>query len=467
MFSNFLNSRHDLCKELVNRLLKKYEYVSVLGKHIKGVSIGVTSFETDIGDTREAQCGFVVRFYNGKCFSEYSFSDITEDTIDDIEKEILTKTVLDEDIANKHVQAGVLEDEPLKETFSREFEGPIPEVKDVVNKLNEYKGYIHTKESKVAFVALSYELYETSSFFISKNRDLKQNFGWNIVVAYIMSREGQKMQSAYKLVCGENPSQNLIDVKDKIDEGIQLSLDLLNAGLIEPGVYDIITNPSITGLIAHEAFGHGVEMDMFVKQRAKARMYVNKPVASPLVNMHDGASATRSCASYFFDDDGVLAHDTLIIEKGILRSGICDAVSGRQLNFKPTGNGRRQDPSRKAYTRMTNTFFEPGKDKLEDMIASIKHGYMLCDTSNGMEDPKNWQIQCVAQYGREIKDGKFTGKIVAPVVMSGYVPDLLMSISMISNDFEVIGSGHCGKGHTEGVTVCDGGPCLKARCKLG
>ena len=105
-------------------------------------------------------------------------------------------------------------------------------------------------------------------------------------------------------------------------------------------------------------------------------------------------------------------------------------------------------------------------DNLDDMIKSIKHGYMLFETNNGMEDPKNWNIQCTAEYGREIKDGKFTGKIVAPVVMSGYVPDLLMSISAVSDDFEVVGAGHCGKGHKEWVTVSDGGPCLKARCKL-
>lgn len=467
MFSNFLNSRHDLCKELVNRLLKKYEYVSLLGKHIKGRSIAVSSFDVDIGDTREAQCGFVVRLYNGKCFSEYSFSDITSDTINQIEQDIYQSANLDKDTLDNHIAAGVLEDEPLVKTFAREFEGAVPETKDIVDKLQEYKGYVHARNEKIAFAHFGYEQYETSSFFISKNRDLKQNFGWCIALVYLMSREKEKMQSSYKLACGENPSLCLEQLKGKLDEAVDLAVELLNAGLIEPGVYDIITSPSITGLIAHEAFGHGVEMDMFVKQRAKARMYVDKPVASPLVNMHDGAGATRSCASYFFDDDGVLAHDTLIIEKGILRSGICDAISGRILNFKPTGNGRRQDPSRKAYTRMTNTFFEPGKDKLEDMIASIKHGYMLFETDNGMEDPKNWQIQCVAQYGREIKDGKFTGKIVAPVVMSGYVPDLLMSISMISDDFEVIGSGHCGKGHKEWVTVSDGGPCLKARCKLG
>ena len=467
MFSNFLNSRHDLCKELVSRLLKKYEYVSILGKHIKGRSIGVSSFDVDIGDTYEAQCGFVVRLYNGKCFSEYSFSDITEQSINQLEQDIYQSANLDKDILDSHIAAGVLEDEPLVQTFAREFEGPNLETKEIVEKFQEYKAYVHAKSPKIAFARLGYEQYETSSFFISKNRDLKQNFGWCINYVSLMSRENEKMQSASALTCGENPSKNLADLKDKLDETVDLAIELLNAGLIEPGIYDIITDTSITGLIAHEAFGHGVEMDMFVKQRAKARMYVNKPVASPLVNMHDGACATNSCASYFFDDDGVLAHDTLIIEKGILRSGICDAISGRILNFKPTGNGRRQDPSRKAYTRMTNTFFEPGKDKLEDMIASIKHGYMLFETSNGMEDPKNWQIQCVAQYGREIKDGKFTGKIVAPVVMSGYVPDLLMSISMISDDFKVVGAGHCGKGHKEWVTVSDGGPCLKARCKLG
>jgi TldD protein len=115
---------------------------------------------------------------------------------------------------------------------------------------------------------------------------------------------------------------------------------------------------------------------------------------------------------------------------------------------------------------MTNTFFCPGKDKLEDMIASIKHGYMLFETNNGMEDPKNWQIQCTAEYGIEIIDGKLTENYVSPVVMSGYVPDLLKSISMVSDDFTIIGSGGCGKGYKEWVRVSDGGPALKVRCKL-
>ena len=207
-------------------------------------------------------------------------------------------------------------------------------------------------------------------------------------------------------------------------------------------------------------------MDMFVKNRAKAKDYIGKPVASKLVNMYDGAAATVSAASYFFDDDGIEAKATCIIKNGILQTGISDSLSAMELGSLPTGNGRRESYKRKVYTRMTNTFFGKGNDTLEAMIKSIKHGYYLCQTNNGMEDPKNWQIQCTASYGLEIKDGKFTGEIVSPVVISGYVVDLLSSITMVSDSCKIIGAGMCGKGHKEWVYVSDGGPCLKAEAKL-
>jgi len=268
-------------------------------------------------------------------------------------------------------------------------------------------------------------------------------------------------------VYGDQMAKIISDMPSAIDKLLDKAKILTRAKPITPGVYDVITDPTITGLIAHEAFGHGVEMDQFVKGRALAKEYVGKYVASSICNMRDGAAAVVSAGSYFFDDDGILAGDTQIIKDGILVTGISDFASAVQLGTSPTGNGRRESSKRKSYSRMTNTFFEKGTDKLEDMIASIDHGYMLFDTNNGMEDPKNWAIQCVAEYGIEIKDGKLTDNYVSPVVMSGYVPDLLKSISMISDDFVVAGSGMCGKGYKEWVRVSDGGPALKVKVKLG
>ena len=466
MFSKYLESKHDLCKELLSRLVDKFPYVSILGKHVAGDSIRVSTFATSVGDTMEKQCGFVCKIYNGKSYSEYSFSDITNESIDKIEKNILNKTKLSESLLSNHVEGKVIPDIPLVQDFFKEKEGKQYSIEEAVKKLTAYKDLIHSKNPKVIQALCLYENYEVSSFFISKNRDLRQNYPWIMAIGMVVVRDGNNVKSARQVSVGTNTDIVFENFEKKIDGTIALAEELLGATMIEPGEYDIITNPSITGLIAHEAFGHGVEMDMFVKHRARARNYVGKQVASPLVEMHDGAAAADSVASYFFDDDGVLAHDTLIIKDGILQTGISDVISAMELGTEPTGNGRRESYKRKAYTRMTNTFFAKGTSKLEDMIKSVKHGYMLFETNNGMEDPKNWNIQCTAEYGREIKDGKFTGKIVSPVVMSGYVPDLLMSISAVSDDFEVIGAGHCGKGHKEWVPVSDGGPCLKARCKL-
>jgi TldD protein len=183
--------------------------------------------------------------------------------------------------------------------------------------------------------------------------------------------------------------------------------------------------------------------------------------------MHDGAAAAKHMSSYLFDDEGTIGTDTIVIEKGILKNGISDLLSALKLGTTPTGNGKRQSFERKAYSRMTNTFFEAGNDTYEDMLASIKKGYLLEGTYSGMEDPKNWGIQCIALLGREIIDGKLTGNIISPVVMTGFVPDLLKSISMVSQKVELSGSGYCGKGYKEYVKVSDGGPYIKAKVRLG
>ena len=84
-----------------------------------------------------------------------------------------------------------------------------------------------------------------------------------------------------------------------------------------------------------------------------------------------------------------------------------------------------------------------------------------------MEDPKHWGIQCIVERGYEIKDGRLTGKVVSPIIMTGYVPDLLGSVSMVSTDRERFGGGGCGKGYKEMVKVSDGGPYMKAKARLG
>ncbi|MBA3708651.1 MAG: TldD/PmbA family protein, partial [Planctomycetes bacterium] len=151
------------------------------------------------------------------------------------------------------------------------------------------------------------------------------------------------------------------------------------ARLPDPGEHDCVFSGEFSGIFAHEAFGHGTEQDMFLKDRAKGAEFLGKPVASPLVRMYDDP-ANGWAASYFFDDEGVLAVPTEIIRDGVLTHGINDRYSAAVLTHggnpvAKTANGRREAYDHKPYTRMTNTFFGAGDQTVEAMIASISHGY--------------------------------------------------------------------------------------------
>lgn len=465
-FSKFLDSRRAPAKALVAQLKQSFTYVSVLGADVKEKRIQVDRNSSAISDGPDTGCGFVVKMSDGNVFFEYSLDDISGD-IPALADKIAAAFQVNAALKDNVVGGIALADEPLVQSFARENDFDRYTEPQRLDFCKKQCAALLDKSEHVlnAFVVLS--TMETSKLFISSNRELDQNYGWVNGIMLVAYQENERMVQAFDVAAEPLLAQVMEQLPERAEKLIHKAHMLTTAKPITPGVYDVITDPSITGLIAHEAFGHGVEMDQFVKDRALAKQFVGEYVASPISNMRDGAAATLSAASYFFDDDGVLAGDTQIIKDGILVTGISDLASATQLGLPPTGNGRRESTRRKAYSRMTNTFFEKGTDKLEDMIASIDHGYMLFETNNGMEDPKNWAIQCVAEYGIEIVDGKLTDNWVSPVVMSGYVPDLLKSISMVSDDLKVIGAGMCGKGYKEWVRVSDGGPALKVKVKLG
>jgi len=253
---------------------------------------------------------------------------------------------------------------------------------------------------------------------------------------------------------------------EELESLVSNAVALLTAERIEPGEYTIVTAPGVAGTICHESFGHGVETDMFLKKRARAAQFIDKVVGSPIVDIYDDPSYSGAYAGYFFDDEGMLAAPTQIVEKGVFRRGITDLYSSAALDLRRSANGRRQDYSRKAYARMTNTFFAAGDSRPEDLFAQVDHGIYLQKWYSGMEDPQGWGIQVTCHYGREIKNGKVTDRVFSPVAITGYVPEVLQSIRGVANDLR-LDSGTCGKGHKEYVPSASGGPHLLLRARLG
>ena len=471
--SEYLEKSKPELKKIISDLSKDFSYVSILGADSTSKTYSVSRSGASV--TEDGLCnerGFVLRVHNGVGYSEYSFNELNyEKVIAEI------KRIAGEDIAHYKKQNlalisyPVIEEEEIAKTFSAEVEKAFDNISDG-EKIARIvairdKGLQYSK--KFLDFAVQYQQVSVRKIFLSTKKDLTQSYAYSIGYFMPIAKDGEKIVNPYSSFSGAAGLELLDEMEQSLETEAKKALDYLIGERVVPGRYEVICSPDVTGLIAHEAFGHGVEMDMFVKDRAKARDYVKKQVASEITDMHDGAATnTKQVSSYFFDDEGVLAQDTLIIKNGILQQGICDTLSALALGVKPAGNGKRQSYERKAYTRMTNTFFSAGKKNFDEMLKSVKHGYLLEDYMSGMEDPKNWGIQCCLGKGYEIKDGKLTGKVVSPVYLTGYVPDLLKSFSEIScdGDFKLSGSGYCGKGYKEYVRTSCGGTYIKAIANL-
>jgi len=321
-------------------------------------------------------------------------------------------------------------------------------------------------DSRIVNAQVSYVEASEYSAFRNRAADLAQRVQRvrMLLVVVVSGDQGVRYNWMTRGACAGLEALEFSD--EELDSLVRNAAALVTAERIEPGEYTIITSPGVTGTICHESFGHGVETDMFLKNRARAAQFIDKAVGSPIVNIYDDPSYPGGYAGYFFDDEGMLASSTQIVEKGIFRRGITDLYSSAALGLSRSANGRRQDYTRKAYARMTNTFFGPGQSRPEDLFAQVDQGIYLEKWYSGMEDPQGWGIQVTCHYGREIKNGKVTDRMFSPIGITGYVPDVLKSIRGVGSDLR-LDSGTCGKGHKEYVPSASGGPHLLLTARLG
>jgi len=321
-------------------------------------------------------------------------------------------------------------------------------------------------DSRIVNVQVNYREIVESKAFVNRTKCLSQNVLRLRLGVVVFVSDGQQLQYDWLSKDGTGGLE-LIQISDEeLRKLCDNAVALLSAEKVPPGMHEVICSPDISGVIAHEAFGHGVELDMFLKNRARSEQYLGKPVASPLVDIVDDPSFAGGYGSYFFDDEGQLASPTYIIRHGVFERGLSDLFSAHILGMPRTANGRRESFERKIYARMSNTFFARGDMSVEQMIGGVDRGVYLSQMSSGMEDPKGWGMQVTSHYGQEILKGKLTGRRFAPVGITGYVPDILQSISAVGDDFALDG-GTCGKGHKEWAPVSSGGPHLRLKARLG
>lgn len=233
----------------------------------------------------------------------------------------------------------------------------------------------------------------------------------------------------------------------------------------EAGEALCIIDSSIAGMVAHEAVGHTVEADL-VLAGSVAKDSIGKVVASPLVNLTDFANTAfgkRAPLPVYVDDEGTVCRDSVIIKDGVLMGYMNNLESALGFGMTPDGNARAYAFSDEPLVRMRNTAIHPGKDRLEDMIASVDNGYFLTRTQNGQADTTG-EFMFGITMGYEIKNGKL-GRALRDTTISGVAFNMLKTVDMLSDTVAWDFAGYCGKKQPMAVSM--GGPAIRCKVNIG
>ena len=335
---------------------------------------------------------------------------------------------------------------------------------DKVRLLEEINAYARDKDSRVRQVSASlsgeWSLVEILRPDGELIRDIRPLVRLNVAVT---AGDGVRQESGSYGAGGRAGYAAFVTPeawRAQVDEALRQALVNLEAEPAPAGEMEVVLGPGWTGVLLHEAVGHGLEGDFNRKKESAFAGRIGQRVAAPGVTVIDDGSISGRRGSLSFDDEGTPTSRTTLIEDGVLVGYIQDRLNARLMGVAPTGNGRRESFAHQPMPRMTNTFMLGGDKDPQEILSTVKDGIYAVNFSGGQVDITSGKFvfNCTEAY--RVKNGK-VGAPVKNAALIGDGPSVLTRVSMIGDDFKLDpGVGVCGKAG-QGVPVGVGQPTIK------
>jgi TldD protein len=250
------------------------------------------------------------------------------------------------------------------------------------------------------------------------------------------------------------------DPEQHAREAVRQAVAMLDAREAPAGELEVVLAPGDSGILLHEAVGHGLEADFNRKKTSNYSDQVGQAVASELCTVVDDATITSSRGSINVDDEGNRPERAVLIEKGVLRGYMQDRQSSEFFASDPTGNGRRESFKSHPMPRMTNTMLLEGPHDPEEILKSVERGVYARKFGGGQVDISNGDFVFSLTEGYLIENGKLTAPLKG-VNLIGNGPDVMRKVTMLGNDLALSdGIWTCGK-EGQSVPVGVGCPTVK------
>jgi TldD protein len=230
---------------------------------------------------------------------------------------------------------------------------------------------------------------------------------------------------------------------------------LLTADLCPAGTMTLILDATQAALQVHESCGHPTELDRVLGfEAAYAGTSFLMPdmlgrfrYGSEHVTITADATSPRGLGTFGYDDEGVAAQRTLLIDAGLFTGYLTSRETASVFESPSGGTVRAESWNRLPLIRMTNINLEPGRSSLEEMVATTEHGVYLETNRSWSIDDRRLNFQFGTQTGWEIRDGQRVRRVRNPLY-SGRTPQFWNSCDAVAGaaEWRMFGVINCGKG---------------------
>lgn len=260
----------------------------------------------------------------------------------------------------------------------------------------------------------------------------------------VVAGVGANMQTSFDSI-GGNLGYELLEnanLEERFAENAKVAVTMVHADEMVGGTMPVVVHNGFGGVLLHEACVHSLEATSVAKGASVFCGKLGEKIASDIVTAIDDGSRENQWGSLNVDDEGNKTKKNVLIENGVLKSYLVDYRNSRIMNHPITGSGRRQSYRFSPTSRMTNTFFAPGKDSFDDIIKSTEYGLFAKKMGGGSVNPATGEFNFAVNEGYLIENGKIT-KPVRGATLVGSGAKILMNIDKISDNLS-FGHGMCG-----------------------
>jgi len=230
---------------------------------------------------------------------------------------------------------------------------------------------------------------------------------------------------------------------------------LLSAPVCPAATTTVVLDADQMALQVHESTGHPTELDRVYGTEAAyagtsflhAGDLGSLRYGSELMNITADPTTPGGLGTFGYDDEGVRAARTAVVEAGVLRGFLTSRETAAKLGDGGGGSMRADGWSRMPLVRMTNLHLEAGEGTLDDLLADVDDGVYLETNKSWSIDDKRLNFQFGTQVAWEIKQGK-RGRMLRDATYTGVTPVFWGSLDAVGGPetWVLYGLTNCGKG---------------------